>query len=126
MSDDEIRSLLLTTRRIAMVGASDRPGRPSHGVFRFLLDRGYDVVPVNPALSGRAVHGIRSVATLAEETVAALDRASREHIPVRLLFDDHSLLLDLVTLERKQPQSVRIIGQLIVAAAGKPPREETR
>jgi hypothetical protein len=67
-----------------------------------------------------------AVATLAEETVAALDRASREHIPVRLLFDDHSLLLDLVTLERKQPQSVRIIGQLIVAAAGKPPREETR
>ncbi|MBR0672304.1 CoA-binding protein [Neoroseomonas soli] len=66
MTDAEIRDLLLSTRRIAVVGASDRPGRPSHGVFRFLLDRGYDAVPVNPALSGRAVHGIRSVATLAE------------------------------------------------------------
>jgi predicted CoA-binding protein len=64
MNDAEIRDLLLATRRIAVVGASDRPGRPSHGVFGFLLDRGYDAVPVNPALDGRAVHGVASVATL--------------------------------------------------------------
>ena len=49
MSDEAVRDLLLRTRRIAVVGASDRPGRPSNGVFRFLLDRGYDAVPVNPA-----------------------------------------------------------------------------
>lgn len=66
MTDQEIRDLLLGTRRIAVVGASDRPGRPSHGVFRFLLDRGYDAVPVNPALAGRPVHGVPSVAALAE------------------------------------------------------------
>lgn len=66
MTDQEIRDLLLTTRRIAVVGASDRPGRPSHGVFRFLLDRGYGAVPVNPALGGRPVHGVPSVAALAE------------------------------------------------------------
>lgn len=66
MTDAEIRDLLLATRRIAVVGASDRPGRPSHGVFGFLLDRGYDAVPVNPALDGRAVHGVASVATLAQ------------------------------------------------------------
>jgi predicted CoA-binding protein len=64
--DDAIRDLLLRTRRIAVVGASDRPDRPSHGVFRFLLDRGYDVVPVNPALAGRTLHGVPAVATLAE------------------------------------------------------------
>lgn len=63
---DDIRDILLRTRRIALVGASDRPGRPSFGVMRFLLDRGYDVTPVNPVLAGREIHGRRVVATLAE------------------------------------------------------------
>lgn len=66
IDDAAIRGLLLSTRRIAVVGASDRPDRPSNGVFRFLLDRGYAATPVNPALAGRAVHGVPSVATLAE------------------------------------------------------------
>ena len=44
----------------------DRPGRPSHGVFGFLRDRGYDAIPVNPALAGRPVQGVASVATLAD------------------------------------------------------------
>lgn len=64
--DAAIRALLLGTRRIAVVGASDRPERPSHGVFRFLLDRGYDAVPVNPALAGREIHGRRVLARLEE------------------------------------------------------------
>lgn len=66
MTDAEIRDLLLRTRRIAVVGASDRADRPSHGVFGFLRDRGYDAIPVNPALAGRPVQGVASVATLAE------------------------------------------------------------
>lgn len=66
MTDTEIRDLLLRTRRIAVVGASDRPGRPSFGVFGFLRDRGYDAVPVNPTLGGRPVHGVPSVTSLAE------------------------------------------------------------
>jgi predicted CoA-binding protein len=57
LDDPAIRDLLLRTRRIAVVGASDRPDRPSHGVFGFLLARGYDAVPVNPQLAGRAIHG---------------------------------------------------------------------
>ena len=47
-SDDEIRDILLSTRRIAVVGASDRPSRPSFGVAAFLRERGYAVTPVNP------------------------------------------------------------------------------
>lgn len=66
MHDDAIRDLLLTTRRIAVVGASDRPDRPSHGVFGFLLARGYDAVPVNPALAGREIHGRPVLARLDE------------------------------------------------------------
>ena len=60
-SDDTIRAILAETRRIAVVGASDKPWRPSHGVFAFLLARGYDATPVNPLLAGRAIHG-RTVA----------------------------------------------------------------
>jgi predicted CoA-binding protein len=68
MTEDDaaIRDLLLRTRRIAVVGASDRPSRPSHGVFAFLLAKGYDAVPVNPAIAGREIHGRRVVATLEE------------------------------------------------------------
>lgn len=66
MHDDALRDLLLTTHRIAVVGASDRPERPSHGVFGFLLARGYDAVPVNPLLAGRAIHGRAVLASLDE------------------------------------------------------------
>ena len=62
--DRMIRDLLLSTRRIAMVGASDRPSRPSNGVFGFLLARGYEVVPVNPQIAGRAAHGRKVLARL--------------------------------------------------------------
>ena len=65
-SDDAIRAILAKTRRIAVVGASDKPWRPSHGVFRFLLERGYDAVPVNPTLAGRSIHGRPVVARLAD------------------------------------------------------------
>ncbi|MBX6745681.1 MAG: CoA-binding protein [Acetobacteraceae bacterium] len=66
MTDDEIREILLTTRRIAVVGASDRPERPSFGVSRFLVDRGYEVTPVNPGISGRILHGSTVMARLEE------------------------------------------------------------
>jgi hypothetical protein len=62
----DIKDLLLTTKRIALVGASDRPDRPSYGVMKFLLDRGYDVTPVNPTLVGKEIHGRKVVGQLAE------------------------------------------------------------
>jgi predicted CoA-binding protein len=63
-TDDTIRDILTTTRRIALVGASAKPWRPSHGVMRFLIDRGYDVTPVNPGLAGQTIHGRTVVAAL--------------------------------------------------------------
>ena len=56
-SDADIAALLAETRTIAMVGASDRPDRPSYGVMRFLQQRGYRVLPVNPQITGEHVHG---------------------------------------------------------------------
>ena len=55
--DEDIAELLTSARTIAMVGASDRPGRPSYGVMRILQDHGYRVLPVNPQIAGEHVHG---------------------------------------------------------------------
>lgn len=56
-ADADIAQLLAETRTIALVGASDRPGRPSHGVMAMLQDHGYRVIPVNPQITGDHVLG---------------------------------------------------------------------
>ena len=66
LTDADIARLLRGTRRIAVVGASDRPSRPSYGVMRFLLAQGWSVTPVNPALAGQVLLGQPVAATLAE------------------------------------------------------------
>ena len=55
--DEDIRALLQEARTIALVGASDRPDRPSYGVMKRLQDHGYRVIPVNPQITGEHVHG---------------------------------------------------------------------
>ena len=47
-SDEGIRELLSSTKTIALVGASTNPQRASHAVMRYMMDRGYRVIPVNP------------------------------------------------------------------------------
>ncbi len=53
-------------RTIALIGASNKPERASHGVLRFLLDKGYTVYPVNPGLAGQELLGQPVYASLAE------------------------------------------------------------
>ena len=53
-------------RVVAVVGLSDKPWRPSHGVARYLKSRGVRIVPVNPALAGREVLGERVYRSLSE------------------------------------------------------------
>ena len=55
--DEDIAELLTNARTIAMVGASDRPDRPSNGVMRFLQAHGYRVIPVNPQITGEHLQG---------------------------------------------------------------------
>lgn len=68
LDDAEIVELLRTARRIAVVGASSNPARPSNGVFRSLVGAGYLCVPVNP--NETEVEGVAAVATLAEAEAA--------------------------------------------------------
>jgi uncharacterized protein len=55
--DEDIAELLTSARTIAVVGASDRPSRPSYGVMKALQDHGYRVFPVNPQITGEHVLG---------------------------------------------------------------------
>ncbi len=64
--DEDIAQLLTEARTIALVGASDRSDRASHGVMKFLLAQGYQVTPVNPVLAGQDLLGKTVVGTLAE------------------------------------------------------------
>lgn len=65
MAHDLLR-LAHQVRSIALVGASNKPERPSYKVMRFLLDKGYTVYPVNPGLHGQEIHGQPVYVSLAE------------------------------------------------------------
>ena len=65
-SDEVIAHLLAQVKRIALVGASAKPERPSHRVMQFLLDEGYEVLPINPGLAGQQLLGQTVHASLAD------------------------------------------------------------
>jgi uncharacterized protein len=67
--NDYIRGILKGVKTIALVGASQNPARPSWIVTRYLLERGYDVIPINPGLAGGELLGRRVYASLAEVPV---------------------------------------------------------
>jgi predicted CoA-binding protein len=68
LGDAGIDRVLRATRRIAVIGASADSGRPSFGVFRYLVDHGFDCVPVNPY--ARDVLGIPAFGSLGEAVAA--------------------------------------------------------
>lgn len=71
-ADAFLRDILTRVRTIAVVGASPRPHRPSHGVMRYLQRQGYRTIPVNPFAAGEAILGERCYGALAEIPVDLL------------------------------------------------------
>ena len=65
-SDDYIRDILTSVKTIAMVGASANPARPSFFVLKYLAERGFTMLPINPGLAGQAIHGLPVFARLAD------------------------------------------------------------
>src|SRR3954453_9313060 len=64
--DAYLRRILRETKTIAMVGASANWNRPSYFAMKYLLDRGYKVIPVNPAAAGQEIMGQKVCGSLAE------------------------------------------------------------
>src|SRR6202521_1979508 len=64
--DSYIRGILNTVKTIAMVGASEKENRPSYFAFKYLLERGYYMIPVNPGHAGHDMLGQRIYARLAD------------------------------------------------------------
>jgi len=64
--DSYIRGILNTVKTIAMVGASEKENRPSYFAFKYLLERGYKMIPVNPGHAGEDMLGQRIYARLAD------------------------------------------------------------
>jgi predicted CoA-binding protein len=64
--DDYIRAILNSVKVIAMVGASPVDVRPSYFAFKYLVQRGYDMIPVNPGHVGKTLLGRPFVASLSE------------------------------------------------------------
>jgi uncharacterized protein len=85
-TDTYIRGILNTVKSIAMVGASEKENRPSYFAFKYLLERGYKMIPINPGHAGHDLLGRRIYARLADvpEQIDMVDifRASQYALPI--------------------------------------------
>jgi predicted CoA-binding protein len=66
--DSYIRGILNTVKSIAMVGISPKESRPSYFAFKYLLERGYHMIPVNPGQAGKEILGRKVFARLSDIT----------------------------------------------------------
>jgi predicted CoA-binding protein len=120
LSDADVSRILLNTRRIALVGASNRPERPSHGVMRFLLQRGWAVTPVNPALAGQTLLGQIVVASLEEAgplDMVDIFRASEQAgavVDKAIRLGARSVWLQLGVIDHAAAERARAAGLAVV------------
>jgi len=84
--NDYIRGILQSVKTIALVGASQSPARPSWIVTKYLLERGYELFPINPGLAGREILGLKVYASLievpAELDMVEIFRNSKAALPI--------------------------------------------
>jgi predicted CoA-binding protein len=117
---DDIADILTSTRRIAVVGASNKPERAGNYVFAFLVERGYDVVGVNPGLAGQTLHGRPVVASLAEAAPLDMVDIFRASDQAGAVIDDAARLgartvwtqlgvIDDAAAERARAAGVRVV-----------------
>lgn len=95
-----VRRILEETRTIAAVGVSAKPDRPSFMVMRYLQQRGYVVIPVNPAYAGRRLHG--------ETVYARLEDIPRDRDPI-----------EMVDIFRKSEAAGAVVDEAIAALQGR-------
>lgn len=83
-TDEELRNILRDAKKIAVVGISNKPDRPSYQVAKYMKEAGYEIIPINPTID--EVFGIKSVKTLSEleddVDIINVFRRSEETVPV--------------------------------------------
>ena len=120
LSDEAVRGVLTQTRRIAVVGASDRPERPSFGVMAWMLSRGYDVIPVNPMLRGHQILGRPVAGTLGEagplDLVDVFRRSNRagEAVDEAIRLNALAVWLQLGVVDHAAADRARLRGLIVV------------
>jgi uncharacterized protein len=119
-TDEAIRAILTETRRIAVMGASDKTWRPSYEVFGFLLNRGYDATPVNPLLAGRSIHGrtvLGSLADAARLEMVDIFRASAKAgaaVDEAIRLGAHTVWMQLGVVDQAAAERARAAGLAVV------------
>ena len=117
---DEIADILASTRRIAVVGASNKPARAGNYVPAFLIARGFEVTGVNPGIAGQSLHGRPVVGTLDE--AAPLDmvdifRASDQVGPVvadAIRLGARTVWMQLGVINQAAAEAARAAGLRVV------------
>jgi predicted CoA-binding protein len=117
MDDDVAAILALETW--AVVGCSPRPTRPSHGVARFLIERGYDVIPINPhadeVLGRRCYPSLRDVPRPVD-VVDVFRRSAQAgaHVDEAIALGARAVWLQLGVVDEPAAARARAAGLLVV------------
>jgi predicted CoA-binding protein len=124
-SDDYVADILSAARTFAFVGASANTNRPSYFAMKYLLGKGYTVVPINPGIAGQQILGQTVYATLADvpgpvdvvdifrNSAAALE-AAREAIALKDKLGLKVLWLQLGVRNEEAAQEAEAAGLKVV------------
>lgn len=120
-TDDAVDHILDTYRTFAIVGASPRSWRPSHGVLKTLAAHGYEVVPVNPTcaeVDGRRSHpDLASAAAAHAIEVVDIFRRSElagVHVDEAILIGARAVWMQLGVIDEAAAQRARDAGLVVV------------
>jgi uncharacterized protein len=116
--DDDVAAVL-SLRTWAVVGCSPQPWRPSHGVARFLLERGYEVIPVRPGVQevlGRPCHASLHDVPGPVDVVDVFRRSdlAGAHVDEAIAIGAKAVWLQLGVIDEEAAARARAAGVLVV------------
>ena len=123
-SDETIRQILNESKTIALVGASNKPNLDSNHVLLYLLQRGYDVYPVNPILVGQTIHDrlvygtLQDVINKLSATTTTQSSSSSSEVISRTTKKSSQPVLDMVDIFRNSHDAGMVVDEIINELGG--------